>query len=60
MLNTRALATPASPRWISSAVASVKKPLAAMNNVASTEPASSTRMGDRRLSSHDMASAPMR
>jgi type II secretory pathway pseudopilin PulG len=60
VLKTRALATPASRRCASKGADAVKKPLAAMNSVASTEPQSSTRVGALRRTSHDMASAPIK
>ena len=60
MLNTNALATPASKRCASKGADAVKNPLAAMNNVASTEPQSSTRVGALRRTSHGMASAPIK
>jgi hypothetical protein len=58
--DTKALTTPASRRCTSKGADAVKKPLAAMNSVASTEPQSNTRVGALRRTSRDMASAPIR
>ena len=59
-MNTSALAPPASKRCSNSGVASVKKPLKAMNTVASAEPQSSKPVAGVRRNNQGVAKAPIR